>query len=536
MDGSFRLIDLDAGVMIGEFAGEKTSTAFVPPDMTYDDDGVVRFRNPGCGVDRCVATPALDFWALGCILYRAVARKPLFEADDADNIRSPRELARLHLWGPGQIGDTLREVDASLRDATDVSDKQRVLTCDLIGWMLQRDPSKRPQSAEDLLSHALFFAGTPDGQQLSCGKTLMSELHLAAALAPVEHVRSLIAAGVGSALVSTDHVLLQTPLHVAAIAMREDVIHVLLPSKPNSGESTTDAGASGRSEIPRPTELAQDAVPDATDACGDTAVHAVLMSAVMLASNAECMEASLRVLRVLAPMTSASLPDSQGRTIFDVGCASPIKPVRDFFSALLKEQVDKKRCDLYRETVLCGEEVVVPWGLPKRAFQAWLREQAGEKYKGGLKELIDAMTEVDGLTALSAWVEIGFDGKSANCGKLNLSKIKEHLNVKDVKNASFQQLANLLGQLALGKRAINTVLQPGGLSYHKAVLQSCEKRSLLSDYIWCKTVGEGAFGRAHLCKYDVCVSRVTFVVVASSVNLIVFFFGRTGTATAVSSA
>ena len=152
------------------------------------------------------------------------------------------------------------------------------------------------------------------------------------------------------------------------------------------------------------------------------------------------------------------------------------------------------------------------------------REQAGAKYKGGLKELIDAMTEDDGLTALSAWVEIGFDGKSANCGKLNLSKIKEHLNVKDVKNASFQQLANLLGQLALGKRAINIVLQPGGLSYHKAVLQSCEKRSLLSDYVWCKTVGEGAFGRAHLCKYDVCVSRVTFVIVASSVNVIVVFF------------
>ena len=91
-DGSYRLIDLDATVAIGEFAGEKASTAYLPPEMTYaDDHGLVKFKVAG-SPDRCIATPAFDLWSVGVVMYRALARKPLFEADDADNLTSRREV------------------------------------------------------------------------------------------------------------------------------------------------------------------------------------------------------------------------------------------------------------------------------------------------------------------------------------------------------------------------------------------------------------------------------------------------------------
>ena len=38
------------------------------------------------------------------------------------------------------------------------------------------------------------------------------------------------------------------------------------------------------------------------------------------------------------------------------------------------------------------------------------------------------------------------------------------------------------------------------LSYHLPVLLSCEKRSALTDYAWIRKIGQGAFGRSHLCR------------------------------------
>ena len=172
---------------------------------------------------------------------------------------------------------------------------------------------------------------------------------------------------------------------------------------------------------------------------------------------------------------------------------------------LLQAFDDAIRCKLFQERLLSGAKVI-PWGLPKGEFQAWLREQAGGRCKRGLKELIDAMTEVDALTVLSEWVAVGFDGRRPNCGKLNYSRIKEQLKV-NATVVNFCQLADLLGQLQLGKRAMSHLVQPGGMSYYKAVLQSCDKTSLLTDYVWVKMVGEGCFGRSHLCTC-VLVSRV----------------------------
>ena len=170
--------------------------------------------------------------------------------------------------------------------------------------------------------------------------------------------------------------------------------------------------------------------------------------------------------------------------------------------AFRQEQVSKTRRELFRQSVLSAVPAVEPWSFGKGEFQAWLREAAGEDASDSLKFIIDLMGDVDGLTVLSEWVEVGFDalGK-ANVGKLNLNRVKEGVKGNKIKPAAVSgQLAPLLGVLAQGKRAEAKVKSPGALSFYKAVLQSCEKRSLLTDYLWIKMVGEGAFGRAHLCR------------------------------------
>ena len=44
------------------------------------------------------------------------------------------------------------------------------------------------------------------------------------------------------------------------------------------------------------------------------------------------------------------------------------------------------------------------------------------------------------------------------------------------------------------------VYMDDSLAYHAAILLSCEKRSLLTDYTWVKVLGSGSFGRVHLCE------------------------------------
>jgi len=158
----------------------------------------------------------------------------------------------------------------------------------------------------------------------------------------------------------------------------------------------------------------------------------------------------------------------------------------------------RTRCDLFRQSVLSVEPAVEPWGLANGVLQAWLIEKAGDNNKGSLKTMLDAMGDVDGLSILADWVSVGFDGTKPNCGKLVTGRVKEHLGI-EAKPATVTKLGSLLGQHPLGKMVLPNILKPGGLSFYKALLLSCEKRSLLTDYVWVRMLGVGAFGRAHLC-------------------------------------
>ena len=553
-DKSFRIIDLDAIVKLGSAAGFKTSTAYCPPQMAYlDDGGLVRFKDPTqslpTDIAPCLAKPWFDFWSFGCVLYRALARKPLFQADDADNLYSQGEKKRLFHWSASDLDAALRDVSVVLR-ALEVNPAQILAATDVLAWTLHPDESMRPDSGVELLSHAFFSTQSSEvlphtffsasawllhpnesdrpnsGPDPNSGPELrhhaffsaqgatgatelrMSALHRSAALGESESVRRLLETMPANDILSEDHLLKKTPLDLAVIGLHKDTVLTLLRAAENAGDDgtapilttapTQNKDGSAVHTFPQPSlgSVLYKCV-NALDSQHDTPLHSLLKLLERLGSDAAI--ASIDIIEVLYPITDTSIQDSLGRTVLDIGNSSPVPRVRETSQRVFLSQITKTRCELFRESVLSNTGTALePWGLPKREFQAWLRKQAGSKNKGALKELIDAMTEVDGLAVLSAWVEIGFDGQSANCGKLNLSKIKEHLKI-DVKVITIQHLANLLGQLPLGKRAINSVLQPGGLSYHKAVLQSCEKRSLLSDYSWVKTVGEGSFGRAHLC-------------------------------------
>ena len=108
--------------------------------MAYlDDGGFVQFKNPiqslPTGVVPCLAEPWFDFWSLGCMLYRALARKPLFEADDADNIYSKGEKKRLLDWAASDLDAALREVSVVLH-SLEVALAQILAAVDVLAWML----------------------------------------------------------------------------------------------------------------------------------------------------------------------------------------------------------------------------------------------------------------------------------------------------------------------------------------------------------------------------------------------------------------
>ena len=189
-DGSWRLIDLDGAVKIGDEIGAKTlSTAFMPPESTHVQGGEVVFRIRKFA-NALVAHPTLDIWSFVVVLYRAIAHKPLIEADDRDNLRSKREAMILATWGAKALFEALTDARAALV-ADGASDIEQLVACNLLGWGLQPKPQDRPQSFDEVLAHPFFAAakeagatGVTEAQvlELSTGLKLTTRVHIAAEL------------------------------------------------------------------------------------------------------------------------------------------------------------------------------------------------------------------------------------------------------------------------------------------------------------------------------------------------------------------
>ena len=371
--GAFRLIDLDAATDIGEAAGIKTSTAYCPPEMTFVDQ-LVEFKKPGI-----LASPSYDFWSCGCVLYRALARRPLFEADDADNMYSQHEMQRLCKWSTSDLDASLRDVSFVL-STQGVDPAQCLYAVDLLKWLMHPNEICRPISGHDILRDRFF--SNPGGS--SPALLHMSDLHRAAALGELESVQQAVVThgiSIEDAILSDQHLLKKTPLHLAAIGLHEDVVRLLL----QMAETGSTAITSEQYVQQDPTAFASFIVPkvkpetllhkclNKCDSQLDTPLHSLLKVVDRFTSDVELLEMCIRIIRIFSLLTDSTIVDAHGRTAFDVGCASPVSRVREYFSALRIEKADRTRCDLFRETVLGGNQAATPWGLPKGKFQTWLR-------------------------------------------------------------------------------------------------------------------------------------------------------------------
>ena len=163
-DGTYKLIDLDAAAPVGGYVGAKLSTAVAAPELLAarasararsgaaasaviaaavasggGSDGV-ESHGPGL----IPASPAVDMWGLGALLFHMLRGATLVHADAADNAVSPADEAAMAAWDD----DARRTALAGIADAH---------ARHLLAALLAPDPARRP-SAAAVLNHP-FLTG-----------------------------------------------------------------------------------------------------------------------------------------------------------------------------------------------------------------------------------------------------------------------------------------------------------------------------------------------------------------------------------------
>ena len=162
-------------------------------------------------------------------------------------------------------------------------------------------------------------------------------------------------------------------------------------------------------------------------------------------------------------------------------------------------QLEEDRIALFRKTMI-GAGGLVPFSLGARELQAWLMNAIGESK--ALHDLVALMGDIDGMTILSSWTEVGPGPKGPNFGKINRDRAALSLGLgkdeikKKIKMGAWPKLSFALNGDS-GETKENALL-----AYYKAILMSCEKRSLLTDVELVKVVGEGGFGRCGPCELN----------------------------------
>jgi serine/threonine protein kinase len=189
--GGYRLIDLDACVEVGQPAGVKYSSGFVPPEMvellpiTGGEQAITncppaaglgspmrtgsgRVRSPAVptGADagaasgvaatpafsdgNVAASPSVDMWGLGVTLYALCADQPLWLMS-SDGSVDTETLATTASWEAGDVGAELKR-----RKLAAIVDPQ---ARNLVSQLLSRNPQHRPSIAR-ILAHP-FVSGRP---------------------------------------------------------------------------------------------------------------------------------------------------------------------------------------------------------------------------------------------------------------------------------------------------------------------------------------------------------------------------------------
>ena len=344
-DGSWILIDLDGAVKIGAPIGAKAlSTAFMPPEATHVQGDEVVFRVPkeGAPYMPLAAHPTLDLWSFTVVLFRVIAHKPLLEADDRDNLRSKHEKMTLAMWGAKALSKALADASLALL-AEGVSVVDRLVVCNLLGWSLQCDPAKRPQSSKDMLAHP-FFADAASDKATAGAAEEAKEVEMIrgeeetkdATERPTEvQVNSLalrlkittkihIAAELGGPLslfdepetsaadlASRHHCLGKTPLHLATEGAHHEAVAAIVAATKARGMPSVHLNL--------------------RDLLGDAPIHSLLKAIEAAATSDEgtaSLDALLLTLEVLGAEADLNVVDGQGRTAFAIGMMSSSPAVR----------------------------------------------------------------------------------------------------------------------------------------------------------------------------------------------------------------
>ena len=131
-----KIIDFDAAVKFGEFAGAKLSTGCAPPE-------IIAKAYPHSVLHNVKAHYSFDSWSFGVVLYTLLAGDTLFRTDRNDNIAT-RGLKELAIWSEVQCQIVLSQ-----------SPIKNALAIKLLKKLLHPDPTKRPSMAQ-VLEHDYF--------------------------------------------------------------------------------------------------------------------------------------------------------------------------------------------------------------------------------------------------------------------------------------------------------------------------------------------------------------------------------------------
>ena len=168
-------IDLDGSVPIGSPALKPS--VYSPPEFTmvlgdhHDRNhggrgGRVVFKiaeeYKGSGVfgdqiEPLLGAPSFDCWSFGVVLYKLLARRNLFSEDDHGNPDGEYSMNKLHDWGPDHLSKAVFRCHQTMRNNKHISTRDRFLACDLLGWLLQRNPTSRPLSMNAAITHPFLI-------------------------------------------------------------------------------------------------------------------------------------------------------------------------------------------------------------------------------------------------------------------------------------------------------------------------------------------------------------------------------------------
>ena len=175
-----------------------------------------------------------------------------------------------------------------------------------------------------------------------------------------------------------------------------------------------------------------------------------------------------------------------------MGLASKIKPVREYFETKRQEANDTEQRKQFQE-IFKNANAIVPWGYSHDKFMEWVNKklESARGEKPQLAKVVDAVAAVetlDGLMVLSKMVHVG---------------LKKHIGSPEPKICGFDHklMSATLGSHVkhAGTAEFAKLFEQEQLIYYKAVLLSCEKRSLLTDYVFETHLGKGSFGSVSLC-------------------------------------